>query len=649
MSSNAPSHAKMEHLFRPAYEVKIAAIWLMAAIATPFMTDVGLILTSLTATGLITGGMFIVSILYIYDAKPILLKQFRLTTNRKIFMSVAKLRKINQLTQRNMTKRKDMREVYIGNGFEWGAEHAQRAYQVLDMDSQLSEVKLPFLLKPIVKIMSKETKKMGGSPWVHGMGDEKLIKIVEDTLYGHAFIAGNVGTGKTTLLRLMSINALHLGNVVICLDPKNDKDWRDSIKKEMDYLGIGDQFYHVHPSKPSSSARLPLLKHFTRVTEVADRIAPLMGGAGGNSKPFQDFAYEIIYHTASALQYLGEPIRLTTIQRVISSDRRPLAIRVFKKYFKITLGEGWETILDKETKKIGSPDELEGMFIYYNLLKTNTPNTVVEGMAQFAFHDAAHYAKMVVTLRPVLTALTADPLNELLSPIDDPTVDDPRPIVDLKSVIEKGGCIYISLDSLTDAQSAGYISRLILGEIAAVAGTRYNDDDPSLMRRVTICNDEVHASLENNNALLNILAQGRAALMQMILATQTVSDLESKTDAATAKRFLGLCNNFISMRTTDPATKEYVSEQFSKTSVSQVQSQVGTGSSTGHSMLDFSSSYGERLMKTRENAFPEELLGQLPILQYVARLADGRRLKMRLPILLNDEPTTSRAPWVSER
>lgn len=646
--SNAPSHTKMEHLFRPAYEVNIAATWLCAAAATPLMTNLGLVLTEFTATGLITGGMLMVSALYIYDASPILKRQMRLTTNRKIFMPASQLRKKNQLARRNTTKRKDNREVYIGNGFEWGAEHAQRAYQVLDMDSQLSEVKLPLILKPFVNRTKVETKKLGGSPWIHGMGDEKPVNIVEDTLYGHAFLAGNVGTGKTTLLRLMSINALHLGNILICLDPKNDNHWRESIKREMEYLGKGEHFYHVHPSQPATSARLPLLKHFTRVTEVAERIAPLMGGGGGNSKPFQDFAYEIIYLTAMGLQYLGEPIRLTSIQRVISSERRSLAIRVFHKYFKDTLGLGWETILEKETKKIGSPDELEGMFIYYNVLKKNNPSIVVEGMAQFALHDAAHYAKMVVSLRPVLTALTADPLNELLSPMDDPTSTDMRPIIDLHSVIEKGGCIYISLDSLTDSQSAGFISRLVLGEIAAIAGARYNNKNQGKTRRVTIANDEVHASLENNNALLNILAQGRQAQMQMILATQTVSDLESKTDAATAKRFLGLCNNFFCMRTTDPATKEYVSEQFSKTSVSQVQAQVGTGSSTGHSMLEFSSSYGERLMKTRENSFPEELLGQLPILQYVARLADGRRLKMRLPILVNDEPNGTRAPWILE-
>tara|TARA_R100001480_G_scaffold41477_1_gene54301 strand:- start:38 stop:691 length:654 start_codon:yes stop_codon:yes gene_type:complete len=217
----------------------------------------------------------------------------------------------------------------------------------------------------------------------------------------------------------------------------------------------------------------------------------------------------------------------------------------------------------------------------------------------------------------------------------------------MKSVMEKGGCIYISLDSLTDSKSAGFIARLVLAELAAVAGERYNNDD-SQARRVTIANDEVHASLENNDALLNILAQGRAALMQMLLATQTVSDLEAKSDKATANRFLGLCNNFISMRTTDPITQEYVALQFSKTSIAQVQAQSGSGTSTSESMLAFSSSYGERLMKTREDMFPQELLGQLPILQYVARLADGRKLKMRLPILINNDKPGQRAIWLNQ-
>lgn len=639
------SHRNLEHLFRPIHELNIAATWVVGGIATPLMGTIGVSASGFTTSSAMGLSMLTVGAFYAHNALPLIKRQMKLSMNKKTFITTTELRKINQLKIRETNSGKDNRTTYIGKGYEWGSEHAQRAYQVLDMDSHMSSVQLPFFLRPIVKAMSKETKSLGGSPWIHGMGDEKPVEVEESALYGHTFIAGNVGTGKTTLLRLMSINALHLGNVLVVLDPKNDHDWRDSIKKEMDFLGKGDMFYHLHPSQPSKSARVPLLKHYTRITEIADRVAPLMGGSGGNSKPFQDFAYGIIYHTAHALRYLGEPIRLTKIQHVISSDRRGLAMRVMNKYYEETLGEGWEASLTGVLDKL-SPDRLTAMAIHYNhTLNLNHPNKVVNGMIEFALHDEAHYAKMVVSLRPVLTALTAEPLDELLSPIDDINDEDPRPIIDIKTLVEKGGCIYISLDSLTDAQSAGFIARLVLAEIAAIAGNRYNSDDQD-GRRVTICNDEVHASLENNDALLNILSQGRAAKMQMILATQTVADLQAKSDEATANRFLGLCNNFISMRTTDPITQEYVATQFSKTSIAQVQAQSGSGSSTSDSMLAYSSSYGERLMKTREDMFPMELLGQLPILQYVARLADGRKLKMRLDVLINNDKPGDRAAWL---
>ena len=635
--------AQSEHIFRPIYELNMSISWLAGAVVTPMVTHVGISPSGFTTSVTMAASMLAVSGYYALSSYPLVKRQMKLTINRKVFLNTSELRVMNKLKQK-VSNKDNEKEVFIGNGFEWGAEHAQRAYQVLDMDSRMSEVQLPFILKPVVKYLSAETRKLGGAPWIHGMGDEESQFVVEDTLYGHTFIAGNVGTGKTTLLRLMSINALHLGNVLVVLDPKNDHDWKSSILKEMAYLGIEKNFYHIHPSAPSKSARIPLLKHYTRITEISDRVAPLMGSSDGSGRAFQDFASGIIYHTANGLRYLDEPIRLTKIQQVISSDRRGLAMRVLRKYYEQTLGEGWEVNLQPILEKI-SPDKLTAMAIYYNdNLKLRKPLAVVDGMIEFALHDESHYAKMVVSLRPVLTMLTAEPLNELLSPVDDPRIEDSRPIVDMKAVIEKGGCIYISLDSLTDQKSAGYIARLVLAELAAVAGERYNSNDTEA-RRVTICNDEVHASLENNDALLNILAQGRAAQMQMILATQTVADLQAKSDEATANRFLGLCNNFISMRTTDPITKEYVALQFSKTSIAQVQAQSGTGNSTSDSMLAFSSSYGERLMKTREDMFPQELLGQLPILQYIARLADGRKLKMRLPILINDDTPGQRAPW----
>ena len=637
-----------EHLFRPVYELNTATAWIGGAITTPLIsfwhTGMATMNVSLSISGvMVVGGCYFAS-----QAYPLLKRQLKLTSNKKTFIQIKELRKRNQLEIRNTKPKKDKRRTYIGDGFVWGAEHAQRAYQVMDMDSTLSDVKLPYFLMPIERAMRKETEILGGAPWLHGMGKETPRTTTEENWYGHTLITGNVGTGKTTLLRLMSLNALHLGNVLIVIDPKDDNDWQESIKAEMNYLGIGDNFFHLHPAKQGESVRIPLLKNYSRLTEIADRVAPLMG-SGGSGKAFQDFAYGIIYHTANALHYLGEAIRLTTIQKVIASDRKGLALRVMRKHFTTTLGEGWEVKYASALDKL-DPDPLTAMAMFYNNgNKASIKSKVVEGMIEFALHDEGHYTKMVVSLRPVLTALTAAPLDDLLSPIEDGDEnggdEDTRPIVDLSKIMDSGGCIYVSLDSLTDSTSAGFISRLLLAEMAAIAGERYNRGVGNA-RRITIANDEVHASLENNDALLNILAQGRAAQMQMILATQTIADLEAKSDEATASRFLGLCNNFISMRTTDPKTQEYVASQFAKSSITQSQVQTATSSDTSTSIFEFGANHGERLMKQREDMFPAELLGQLPVLQYVARFADGRKMKMRLPIIINDEPKDEVAPWI---
>jgi len=75
--------------------------------------------------------------------------------------------------------------------------------------------------------------------------------------------------------------------------------------------------------------------------------------------------------------------------------------------------------------------------------------------------------------------------------IEDADSDDPRTVVNLDDVMERGGCIYISLDSLTDGTTAADVSKIVLAEIAAIAGRRYNNGD-KMPRRVTVANDTCH-------------------------------------------------------------------------------------------------------------------------------------------------------------
>lgn len=649
MNRLKPTYTEM--LFRPIHEVGIATTWAAGSVLTP-LTSLGAYNHNTIGVGAtIAAGMMGVAGYYGAKSVPLLRRQLSLHTNAKTFMSAKELRNLNSLHKRKINKgkwSKDPREMYMGSGYPWGSEHAQRAYQVLEMSTSLSEVKVPFLLKPYVRMRLKETRELGGSPWIHGMGDPSKIMLNEASLYGHTFIGGNVGSGKTTLLKLMSLNALHMGNVLIVLDPKRDVAWRDAIKREMEYMGIGHLFYEICPATPSKSARFPLLKTFNRITEIAARVAPLMGsGKGDNS--FEAFSAEVINHICVALDYLNEPIRLTTLQKVVANDRKGLAYRVADKYFTEVVGKEWRSILTPVLEQMG-PLVFENLADYYiNTLSKEHDCPAMNSMVQLATHDDGHYVKMVTGLRPILTALTAAPFDQLLSPIESIYDNDPRPIVDPEKVMAQGGCIYISLDSMSDNISAGFLSRLITAELAAIAAARYNAEGGNMakLRRVTIANDEVHASLQNNESLIQMLAMGRAAMMQMILATQTVSDIEAKTDKATADRILGLCNNFICMRSTDPRTQEYVSKQFGETSVSQSQVQVGSGANTSDSVLDYSVSFGERIMKTREPMMPEFLIGDLPNLQYVARLADGRKLKMKLDIIIHDDKPGEVAPWAA--
>lgn len=651
MSSNKTSFTYTEYLFRPVYELQTAAAWGTAACLSPVTGFAGL-QSSWSVTLGVTAACGAGACYYATKAVPMIKKQMGLQKNTRTFTTTSKLRKQNQ-TKERATKRnfKDPRENMMGYGFEWGPEHAQRAYQVMDLDSNLSGVKPPWPFGYLSRRNEKETRELGGKPYIHALGEEQLITAVEDTFYGHTLIVGNIGCGKTTALRLLSLNALHMSvgrqkKIILVLDPKNDSDWKRALKEEMNYLGMGDKFYTLHPAKQNESCRVPLLKNYVRITEIADRIAPLMGTSGG-SKTFEDFSFEQLTFVAQGLEYMGTPIRLTTIRDTMGTSKFKFCLDVLRHYMQQTLGNGWQATsgLTAHLNESSNNSEVDYLAEYYkNVLKERHPEQAVDGIIQFLEHPHEHFVKMITSLKPVLTTLTTKPMDDLFSPIHDIYDDDPRPIIDLEKMLETGGCIYMSMDSLTDSKTAGFISRLVMAEVAAVAGRRYNNEDKDAPR-VSVFIDEAHAALENNNAMLNLLSQGRAAALELYLSTQTVSDLIAMTDEPTANRILGLCNNIISMRTTDPKTQEYIASQFSKTSIKQVQKQQQSGVSTGKSIFEFSSSDGARTQISSEDSFPQQLMGDLPKLQYIARLADGRKLKMRLPIVLNDSKDQV-ASWV---
>ena len=650
--SNRADPVYQENLFRPLLELRSCYVWLLGA---------GIVLLSGGLASLKENGahyylfffMFGMGFARLYQAWPLLMQQIRLFRNRVTLITLPRLRQLNNAVEnrrrtqklnqiqaqpdsskkasqtKKLTQEMEERQVYLGNGFQWGTEHANRAYQVTSMCTNYTEVQLPFVIKPFMRKWREETLKLGGRPWIHGLGDEAQLFQLASKFFGHTFITGNVGTGKTTLMKLLSVGMLHLDqHTLVILDPKKDEDWRKAIQAEMASRGELHKFYYFDPSEPSRSVRVDPLRNFNRPTEIAARLSNLQATKDGDNDPFKAYGWQVIQQIVDGMLFIGQRPQIKSIHHALIQGKIELCRKALELHFDRTLTDSWRNSIQPGehylTRLIG---------FYTHNVQEQHPSREVEGLIDLAERDASHYQRMTASLLPLFTALTTSPLDDLISPDDDLTRSDSMPIIDLKSVAQTGGVIYMSLDSLSDPVTAGYLCKLILSDLNAVAGDRYNYSVHG-GKRVSVFVDEVHAAVAGNEGLINMLAQGRAASFQMFLATQTIPDLEAKTSTATAQRYLGLCNNFFSMRVNDDRTQQYVSDNFGEAQILNQQITVSHASSTESEMGQFSGGYSERLNRTQMAAFPKVLLGMLPDLQYVARLADGRTIKGRMPFIV---------------
>jgi conjugal transfer pilus assembly protein TraD len=113
---------------------------------------------------------------------------------------------------------------------------------------------------------------------------------------------------------------------------------------------------------------------------------------------------------------------------------------------------------------------------------------------------------------------------------------------------------------------------------------------------------------------------------------------------------LGNINTLIALRLLDAETQQYVTDSLPKVRLRSVTRAQGSSTSAANPLL-YSGSVREQLAEEEGELFPPALLGQLPNLHYLARLAGGRVVKGRLPILVsspNDDdqrlPTAPGAP-----
>jgi conjugal transfer pilus assembly protein TraD len=136
-----------------------------------------------------------------------------------------------------------------------------------------------------------------------------------------------------------------------------------------------------------------------------------------------------------------------------------------------------------------------------------------------------------------------------------------------------------------------------------------------------------------NDPFIQLLNKGRGAGLRLTVATQTFADFAVRTGSeAKARQVLGNINSLIALRVLDAETQQYVTDSLPKARLRSVMLTQGSTTSS-HNPLLYTGNVGERLGEEEGDLFPSALLGQLPNLHYLARLAGGRVVKGRLPIL----------------
>ncbi|HEY0663627.1 MAG TPA: type IV conjugative transfer system coupling protein TraD, partial [Thiobacillaceae bacterium] len=439
-------------------------------------------------------------------------------------------------------------------------------------------------------------------------------------------------------------NAAGEHEVVIVFDPKGDADLLKRMYVEAKRAGREREFYILHLGWPEISARYNAVGRFSRISEVATRIAGQLSGEG-NSAAFREFAWRFVNIIARALVELGQRPDYMLIQRhVVNIDA--LFIEYASHFFARTEPTAWEVIVQLEARlndkniprnMIGREKRVVALEQYLSQVRVYDP--VLDGLRSAVRYDRTYFDKIVASLLPLLEKLTTGKIAQLLAP-DYSDLNDPRPIFDWMQIVRKRAVVYIGLDALSDAEVAAAVGNSMFSDLVSVAGHIYkfgiDDGLPGAAAgmRVPI---NVHADEFNElmgDEFIPLVNKGGGADLQMTAYTQTLSDIEARIGSkAKAGQVIGNFNNLIMLRVRESATAELLTRQLPKVEVYATTLMSGaTDSSDIHGPTDFTSNTHDRISSTSVPMIePAHVVG-LPKGQAFALMQGGNLWKVRMPL-----------------
>ncbi|WP_370620372.1 type IV conjugative transfer system coupling protein TraD [Pantoea ananatis] len=573
------------------------------------------------------------------------------------------------------------RHLFLGKGFQWSPRHTQRLMEARRPECEIYvqpsvmyrlarelEKKMEYSLPWLCRLTSADSAlnpfrplpPVGGSSVYHGVEPDE-VNVMSDLgeRVGHMLVMGTTRVGKTRLAELLITQDIRRRNaagefeVVIVFDPKGDADLLRRMYAESHRAGRQDNFWVFHLGWPDISARYNAVGRFSRISEVASRVAGQLSGEG-NSAAFREFAWRFVNIITRALVALGQRPDYSLILRYVTNIGE-----LYETYVDNLLSEKAPELVASMQAKMALPlsdrdlprhlqGRDNGKKIWASEQVLGSPegkklwDPVLDGLRSAVQYDRTYFDKIVASLLPLLEKLTTGKTAALLAP-DYTDLSDPRPILDWHNIIKSRGVVYVGLDALSDPVVAAAVGNSMFADLVSEGGHIYKfglgDEDDKKAGKAVI---NLHCDEFNElmgDEFIPLINKGGGAGFQVTAYTQTLSDIEARIgNAAKASQVIGNFNSLVMLRVREKNTAMLMTDQLPEVGVYQKTLTSGvTDVSRPGEGTDFNSNVNDQVTLVKVPMISPSDIINLPKGQAFALLEGGRLWKIRMPLPVSDD------------
>ncbi|KNA27244.1 conjugal transfer protein TraG [Pantoea ananatis] len=573
------------------------------------------------------------------------------------------------------------RHLFLGKGFQWSPRHTQRLMEARRPECEIYvqpsvmyrmarelEKKMEYSLPWLCRLTSADSAlnpfrplpPVGGSSVYHGVEPDE-VNVMSDLgeRVGHMLVMGTTRVGKTRLAELLITQDIRRRNaagefeVVIVFDPKGDADLLRRMYAESHRAGRQDNFWVFHLGWPDISARYNAVGRFSRISEVASRVAGQLSGEG-NSAAFREFAWRFVNIITRALVALGQRPDYSLILRYVTNIGE-----LYETYVDNLLSEKAPQLVASMEARMAIPvadkdlprhlqGRENGKKIWVSEQVLGSPegkklwDPVLDGLRSAVQYDRTYFDKIVASLLPLLEKLTTGKTAALLAP-NYTDLSDPRPILDWHNIIKSRGVVYVGLDALSDPVVAAAVGNSMFADLVSEGGHIYKfglgDEGDKKAGKAVI---NLHCDEFNElmgDEFIPLINKGGGAGFQVTAYTQTLSDIEARIgNAAKASQVIGNFNSLVMLRVREKNTAMLMTDQLPEVGVYQKTLTSGvTDVSRPGEGTDFNSNVNDQVTLVKVPMISPSDIINLPKGQAFALLEGGRLWKIRMPLPVSDE------------